>query len=319
MSDEKVTENEENSGWGGWASWATNAVTSAVEKVNNVAEESINAISDASEFMQRDLEEFAKVVKEDSTAILTAATEASYQSINHYAGEEIAKETASYTKAGVSILGSGLRTLVVGVEKVLLESDHESEDENQKSEIQSKNLLPENKSNTNLEEPVYETNPQTYLRDPMDPNFDNWKVNFNKTIESRKNKLTEILIARTNVRLMYNKLVPKKANHNDFWARYLYRLELEGLVPDTEHVHAPDELELSTASMSALSETDKQESSSPESEPLEVVKKDEIKKIADSDEGDMDDWEKDLDLDITEEEMNKALAEVDDDWDLEEA
>jgi len=48
--------------------------------------------------MQRDLEEFAKVVKEDSTAILTAATEASYQSINHYAGEEIAKETASYTK-----------------------------------------------------------------------------------------------------------------------------------------------------------------------------------------------------------------------------
>ena len=101
--------------------------------------------------------------------------------------------------------------------------------------------------------------------------------------------------------------------------RYLYRLELEGLVPDTEHVHAPDELELSTASMSALSETDKQESSSPESEPLEVVKKDEIKKIADSDEDDMDDWEKDLDLDITEEEMNKALAEVDDDWDLEEA
>lgn len=319
MSDEKVTENEENSGWGGWASWATNAVTSAVEKVNNVAEESINAISDASEFMQRDLEEFAKVVKEDSTAILTAATEASYQSINHYAGEEIAKETASYTKAGVSILGSGLRTLVDGVEKVLLESDHESEDENQKSENQSKNLLPENKSNTNLEEPVYETNPQTYLRDPMDPNFDNWKVNFNKTIESRKNKLTEILIARTNVRLMYNKLVPKKANHNDFWARYLYRLELEGLVPDTDHVHAPDELELSTASMSALSETDKQESSSPESEPLEVVKKDEIKKIADSDEDDMDDWEKDLDLDITEEEMNKALAEVDDDWDLEEA
>lgn len=122
-------------------------------------------------------------------------------------------------KAGVSILGSGLRTLVDGVEKVLLESDHESEDENQKSENQSKNLLPENKSNTNLEEPVYETNPQTYLRDPMDPNFDNWKVNFNKTIESRKNKLTEILIARTNVRLMYNKLVPKKANHNDFWAR----------------------------------------------------------------------------------------------------
>jgi hypothetical protein len=63
-----------------------------------VAEESINAISDASEFMQRDLEEFAKVVKEDSTAILSAATEASYQSINHYAGEEIAKETANYTK-----------------------------------------------------------------------------------------------------------------------------------------------------------------------------------------------------------------------------
>ena len=106
-----------------------------------------------------------------------------------------------------------------------------------------------------------------------------------------------------------------------FFLRYLYRLELEGLVPDTDHVHAPDELELSTNS--ALSEGEKQAESSPESaesESLDVVNKDEIKKIADSDEDcDMDDWEKDLDLDITEEEMNKALAEVDDDWDLEDA
>ena len=120
----------------------------------------------------------------------------------------------------MSLLGTGLRTLVDGVEKVLLESDHESDTEERTSENQKDTpSLPENKSQTDLEEPIYETNPQTYLRDPMDPNFDSWKANFNKTIEARKNKLTEILIARTNVRLMYNKLVPKKANHNDFWAR----------------------------------------------------------------------------------------------------
>ena len=42
--------------------------------------------------MAKDLEEFTKVVTEDASTVYTAVAEATYQSINDYAGEEIAND-----------------------------------------------------------------------------------------------------------------------------------------------------------------------------------------------------------------------------------
>ena len=42
--------------------------------------------------MAKDLEEFTKVVTEDANTVYTAVAEATYQSINDYAGEEIAND-----------------------------------------------------------------------------------------------------------------------------------------------------------------------------------------------------------------------------------
>ena len=45
--------------------------------------------------MQRDLEEFTKVVTEDATTVYSKVAEVTYQSINDYAGEEIAQDAVN--------------------------------------------------------------------------------------------------------------------------------------------------------------------------------------------------------------------------------
>jgi hypothetical protein len=220
------------------------------------------------------------------------------------------------------MLGTGIRTIVDNVEKILLE-DSEDEIEDAKESIKQE-LCPN--------EVAYEINAKTYTEDPTDPSFFAWKAEFIENIENRKNKLTDILIARTNVRLMFNRLVPKSVNHNDFWARYLFVLEKAGLVPETKHVESHEEnldIEESTSSLEPVEH--------PEIEnDVEIIENPNAKSVSDPEvisvpkctdenaessiESDIDDWEKDLDidgLDITEEEMTKALKEVDDeDWDL---
>ena len=61
-------------------------------QANALADKSINVLAEASEYMQRDLEEFTKVVTEDATTVYSKVAEVTYQSINDYAGEEIAQD-----------------------------------------------------------------------------------------------------------------------------------------------------------------------------------------------------------------------------------
>jgi len=298
--------------------------------------------------MQKDLEEFTKVVKEDTAAVYSTVAQKTYESINQYAGEEMAQEAVNIKQAAGTILGSSLRTIVDGVEKILLddESDEDEsgrigEDKELESKMKNRDLAVEN-------EAAYETNTEMYLNDPLDATYGQWRIAFIESIEARKNKLTDILIARTNVRLMYNRLVPKKVNHNEFWARYMFKLEQTDSVPETKHVET-QEMETPAESLEETPEASESEATSDESpvcvtgekspvtsdpeiisateaEATKDLSKDhtadvkDAKKSDDALESDIDDWEKDLDiddLDLTEEEMAKALAEADkEDWDI---
>ena len=131
---------------------------------------------------------------------------------------------------------------------------------------------------------------------------------------------------------MFNKLVPKKVTHNDFWARYLFKLELSGNIPSTTHVETPKDLEVSSLSSKSEEEKSEKVENSDPSDP-EVVSLTEVtakknsgatekllENLPSSASSDIDDWEKDLDIDdidITEEEMAKALEDADkEEWDI---
>merc|ERR1712176_672123 len=79
--------------------------------------------------MAKDLEEFTKVVTEDANTVYTAVAEATYQSINDYAGEEIANDAVEIKSTAVSLLGTGLKTLVSVTEQILLDSEDEEEED----------------------------------------------------------------------------------------------------------------------------------------------------------------------------------------------
>ena len=64
-------------------------------KANDIADASLNVLSEASEYMQKDLEEFTKVVKEDTAAVYSTVAQKTYESINQYAGEEMAQEAVN--------------------------------------------------------------------------------------------------------------------------------------------------------------------------------------------------------------------------------
>ena len=73
-------------------------------KANALADKSINVLAEASEYMQRDLEEFTKVVTEDATTVYSKVAEVTYQSINDYAGEEIAQDAVNIKSVCLRII-----------------------------------------------------------------------------------------------------------------------------------------------------------------------------------------------------------------------
>ena len=112
----------------------------------------------------------------------------------------------------MSILGGGLRSIVSGVEQILLESDEEYEEEiSLTKEEKIQNL---------------QSSDDTYLTEPARPEFEDWLKDFLDKIETKKEEMTEILIEAPLVRRKYNELVPKDVSHNIFWARYLFRRKI---------------------------------------------------------------------------------------------
>ena len=236
-----------------------------------------------------------------------------------------------------------MRTIVDGVEKILLDDESDEDESGRIKEEKEPESAMKNREIAAENEKAYETNTETYLVDPLDATYAAWRIAFIESIEARKNKLTDILIARTNVRLMYNRLVPKKVNHNEFWARYMFKLEQTDSVPETKHVEtqevdsvesvgqtpevseseatSEDHAVCGTGEKSPVT-SDPEIISATEAESTKDLSKEvkEVKKSDDALGSDIDDWEKDLDiddLDLTEEEMAKALAEADkEDWDI---
>lgn len=112
----------------------------------------------------------------------------------------------------MSILGGGLRSIVSGVEQILLESDEEyEEDISLTKEEKIQNL---------------QSSDDTYLTEPVRSEFEDWLKDFLDKIETKKEEMTEILIEAPLVRRKYNELVPKDVSHNIFWARYLFRRKI---------------------------------------------------------------------------------------------
>ncbi|GLD69483.1 BSD domain-containing protein 1 [Lates japonicus] len=158
-----------------------------------------------------------------------------------------------------------------------------------------------------------QADPATYCNEPDGPpeQFDNWLSSF--SLEDKKGEISELLVNSPSIRALYTKMVPAAVAHSEFWQRYFYkvfqldqeearRVALKQRAEQTAHTETLDWEE---------EEEDDFLGASGKSTPSNNGKKGSSTDVS-------EDWEKDFDLDMTEEEVQLALSKIEDPGELDE-
>ncbi|XP_071481232.1 BSD domain-containing protein 1-like [Diadema antillarum] len=192
--------NEEAGGWWGhdWGGW-----------LKTVQEKSGQAL----EQMKKDLGEFGSTIQKD-TAQAAASTATLIKEKLKVPEDEDDVTTTARMKIGFSNLLTGLSQSLTPSEKTERGEDVVP--------IAQKDPHIFDKARARLH--AMQTDPTTYCSDPDGhPDFREWLESFN--VESYKGDISELLVANTEVRALYTKLVPAAVSHVEFWGRYLYRVQ----------------------------------------------------------------------------------------------
>jgi len=177
------------------------------------------------------------------------------------------------------------------------------------------------------------TDPGTYCSEPIEKeDYDLWKETFDLDDAGTKKNISDLLVNSQEIRSLYTKLVPSAVVHQEFWQRYFYKLDsLERaerkrtlLMERAEKSGTEEEEDLSWGDEEE-SEEKKQETETLE----ETIKEDQENKETESKTSDSpvivsgndksaaekqlesDDWEKEFDIEMTEDEIKAALKNED--------
>ncbi|XP_055933522.1 BSD domain-containing protein 1-like isoform X1 [Argiope bruennichi] len=194
--EENNNESNGNSWWGSWPGW----LQTAKEKSSN-----------ALEFMKRDLTEFTQVVQTDAVAAVSSTAAMLKEKLTVDNAEAVAD------KARQSI------TSVIGTIADVFAPQKELED----SELMIiKDSEPVTMDWWQSQLYMIRKDPKTFCHEPEGPPemYENWLESFDPS--EHQEEMTEIMITCSEVRDIYDKLVPTSVSHLEFWQRYFYRVHL---------------------------------------------------------------------------------------------
>ncbi|XP_035666081.1 BSD domain-containing protein 1-like [Branchiostoma floridae] len=169
------------------------------------------------DFMKRDLTEFSTVVQKDTaTAVASTATTVKSKLHEHQISQpsELAEQSATggTLKEGLSnFLGAISRSLAV--------------DDDDVEEIRIGPASPTavyGRAQARLHN--MQIDPGTYCNEPDGPQdqYFKWLETFD--LEGIKGDISDLLVAKNEVRALYTRLVPSAVSHSEFWQRYFYKL-----------------------------------------------------------------------------------------------
>ncbi|CAL1275864.1 unnamed protein product [Larinioides sclopetarius] len=194
--EENNNESNGSSWWGSWPGW----LQTAKEKSSN-----------ALEFMKRDLTEFTQVVQTDAVAAVSSTAAMLKEKLTVDNAEAVAD------KARQSI------TSVIGSIADVFAPQKELED----SELMIiKDSEPVTMDWWQSQLYMIRKDPKTFCHEPEGPPemYENWLESFD--LSEHQEEMTEIMITCSEVRDIYDKLVPTSVSHLEFWQRYFYRVHL---------------------------------------------------------------------------------------------
>jgi len=213
-SDDTAGYGQYLSGLSGWGSgWMSGAINSA--KLQSAT---------AAEFLKRDLNEFANVVKKD-TAVLANSTTKTLQTTLNVSDESVGKFKGDMS----SLLGSVKSTLYTTTSQLYqMQGEEEENIHNRNSSTRNKlksGAAPGVASAENTLEGKLEAlyrDPTTYTTPPTDSEaFAEFTSTFNADV--LKSEISSLLVTHTEMRLLYAQLVPSQVSHVDFWSRLWFR------------------------------------------------------------------------------------------------
>ncbi|XP_013421710.1 BSD domain-containing protein 1 [Lingula anatina] len=176
--------------WGGWLQAAKDKTVSAVG------------------FLKQDLAEFGCVVHNETKDVVAKSASV----VKDKLATEQPGSTGNMMKDGIThFLGNIQKALYVPPD----------DDGEQKLKITPTGVIYDR-----AQARVYaiQIDPGTYCQEPEGPpeKYKEWLENFQ--LEEKKGEISELLVARVEVRSLYTQLVPSEISHADFWRRYFYKL-----------------------------------------------------------------------------------------------
>ncbi|XP_013380045.1 BSD domain-containing protein 1 [Lingula anatina] len=176
--------------WGGWLQAAKDKTVSAVG------------------FLKQDLAEFGCVVHNETKDVVAKSASV----VKDKLATEQPGSTGNMMKDGIThFLGNIQKALYVPPD----------DDGEQKLKITPTGVIYDR-----AQARVYaiQIDPGTYCQEPEGPpeKYKEWLEKFQ--LEDKKGEISELLVARVEVRSLYTQLVPSEISHADFWRRYFYKL-----------------------------------------------------------------------------------------------
>ncbi|XP_054717066.1 BSD domain-containing protein 1-like [Uloborus diversus] len=194
--EENNNEVQSSSWWGTLPSWFQVA-----------KEKSSNAL----EFMKRDLTEFSHVVQTDAVAAVSSTAAIIKEKLTVESAESVAG------KARQSI-SSVLETItdVFAPQKEIEDTEL----------IMIKNSEPVPLDWWQSQLYMIRKDPKTFSHEPEGPPemYENWLESFDAS--EHQDEMAEVIMTCSEVRALYDKLVPTSVSHLEFWQRYFYRVHL---------------------------------------------------------------------------------------------
>ncbi|XP_069478572.1 BSD domain-containing protein 1 isoform X2 [Ambystoma mexicanum] len=238
----------------------------------NVREKSVEAF----EFIKRDLTEFSQVVQHDTACTIAATASVVKEKL---AVENSAGPTEKVKKGLSDFLGAISDTFAPSPDKTI--------DCDVITLMATPSGTTEPYDSTKARLYSLQSDPATYCNEPDGPSelFESWLSQWR--LQDVKGEISELLVNSPSIRALYTKMVPAAVSHSEFWQRYFYK------------VHTLEQDEARRCALKQRAEQSAQEEHCRWEED-------------DGSSTDVsEDWEKEFDLDMTEEEVQLALSKVD--------
>nr|XP_012296318.1 BSD domain-containing protein 1 isoform X6 [Aotus nancymaae] len=269
----------EDVGW--WRSWLQQSYQAVKEKS-----------SEALEFMKRDLTEFTQVVQHDTACTIAATANVVKEKL---AIAACSRGTCFLCPFSIQTEGSsgatekmkkGLSDFLGVISDTFAPSPDKTIDCDVITLMGTPSGTAEPYDGTKARLYSLQSDPATYCNEPDGPPelFEAWLSQF--CLEEKKGEISELLVGSPSIRALYTKMVPAAVSHSEFWHRYFYK------VHQLEQEQARRDVLKQRAEQSISEEPGWEEEDGSSTDISE-------------------DWEKDFDLDMTEEEVQMALSKVD--------